>query len=1147
MRVCDLTDPHILCRAGLMAMNTNFSKIFFLLVLLLLSGTYARDITSVLNDGQGDFDPWNTTRWADWYSADKMQIIEKFEISTDVNFAVRTSDWQPDINGTLVGNTLFYVRYGQGIKIDGKDLVVDARTAAYRTKTLAELYESGTSSGTGFDYCFGFAQPLNASVNNPTVIQNFTLKGFVQSIRTFWTQTHPLTIQNCVFTRNQWGVYFSGQDTTVTSNQFLENSKGAMYSGSGSGKNFIIYNTYRDNCYDPFESYADIVMDTAYKTLIEGNRFIASEYAPEHFSGAVAFYRNLGEGGSLRENAPSFNIVRNNSINDRLIGINVGARMGRQENTNYDIAQEGRDYCYYNTIQSNDFNNVTIGIKLNTSGNTIASNTFTNVTKPIVLNCVFYSLTENTINGQNAADVSLWMTVSDYAPYEDWFTYQWKRNRGITESEKFVHIRTDYGSDDYIYTGTGDLVVSPTLMVDDDAVLADFTGSDKQINFRDYNELLNYWTEVNDYSVPVSDGLVLRLDMSDITTDGANKVTSWNDLSGNNNDAVQTSTVSRPILVNNITPTGGSAIKFDGINDYLNLPTNFNGGQWTIFAVYDLNAFDSGSGSRRIINFGYNDIDPGESITLNYTTYSVVAGSATTGVRALSRTTAGAFTGANSGVPSGYAVNNFYIAGMTNDYVSGTVASYLYNQAGYVCTASTTGANAFGSGNSIAAIGAGCGTTNPTPANFFNGWISEILVYNRVLTSDEMTQVSKYLRDKHINREDRLDTQNYKLNNFIDCDTADCSLDLYSFISYWLEDVPMNDTYSSGGMPIDIAVGDFYEALPGDEFAVIWDSPVSEISESSLISDTYYTIIIYDSNGIEINRCGRSTHKWKAIAAGDFLSDAGCEIAAVSEDADNGYYPISIFRRGYMTPHIVLMPTNTYKIRDITSGNFTASRDSYDEIALTYESSGPMQIDYVKPTDASWSATTAGIAGRPLQIAGGYFNKVSTDSVAMITENAVGGYYKIYFYLPGGTTAFYTAQTTNTTPFTAIAGGRFTKSLTVDQVAAAGAVVDGVCQIGYYSAYQNNAYRFAGQRIIGTAVKALDCGGLNIPAKLGYYEKAEGFTDEQADYGSVINGWGKQLAVLPQISRGQSIPVFWINNNSSHNQQKYIKVTPVVR
>ena len=1108
----------------------------------------ARDITSVLNDGQGDFDPWNTTRWAMWYSPDKTQIVEKFEISTDVNFATRTTDWQPDINETLAGSTLFYVKYGQGIKIDGKGLVVDLRTPEYRTKTLSQLYVSGSSSGTGFDYCFGLVQPLDASVTDPTIILNFTLKGFVQSIRTFWAQTHPLTIQNCVFTRNQWGVYFSGQSTTVIENQFLENSKGAMYSGSGSGGNFITYNTYRDNCYDSFESYADIVMDTAYKTLIEGNNFIASEYAPEHFSGAVAFYRNLGEGGGLRENAPHFNIVRNNSINDRLIGINLGARMGRQENTNYDIAQEGRDYCYYNTIQANDFNDVTVGIKINTSGNTIAANNFKDVVKPIVLNCVFYSLTENKINGQDAADVSLWMKQSDYSPYEDIFTYQWKRNRGISESEKFVHIRTDYGDNDYTYAGSGEFVVSPTLMVNDEAVIADFVGSDKQINFKDFNELMDYWLEINEYNAPVTDGLVLRLDMSDVITDGASKVTSWNDLSGNNNDAVQSIAGSQPTLVSNLTPTGGSAIKFDGTNDYLTLPTNFNGGTWTIFAVYDLNAFDSGSGSRRIINFGYDDIDPSGTVTANYTTYSVVAGGATAGIRALSRNVAGTFIGANSGVPSGYVIHDFYIACMTNDYFTGTVASYLCNRDGEVCTTSTTGANAFGSGNCVATIGAGCGTTTKTPASFFNGWISEILVYNRVLTYDEMAQVSKYLRNKHVNREDCLDANNYKLNNFVDCDSSGSSLDLGKFVSYWLEDIPMNDAYSAGGTPIDIAVGDFYVELPGDEFAVIWNAPVSEISESSLISDTYYTIIIYDSNGIEINRCGRSTHKWKAIAAGDFLSDSGYEIAAVSEDADGGYYPISIFRRGYMTPYIVIMPTNTYKIRDITAGNFATATDTYDEIAVTYESGGPMQIDYTKPTDASWSATTTGIAGRPLQIAGGYFTKATAnDSIAMITENAIDGCYKIYFYLPGGTTAFYNAQTVNTTPFTAIAGGRFTQSLTVDQVAAAGAVVDGVCQIGYYSAYQNGAYRFASQKTIGTAVRALDCGSLNIPAKVGYYERVEGFTGEQADYGSVVNGWGKLLTVLPQTSRGQSIPVFWINNNSSQNQQKYIKVTPVVR
>jgi parallel beta-helix repeat protein len=49
--------------------------------------------------------------------------------------------------------------------------------------------------------------------------------------------------------------------------------------------------------------------------------------------------------------------------------------MGKEDDDDYDIAQEARDYASYNLFEDNTFSNTTIGIKLNTSGNTIRGNT----------------------------------------------------------------------------------------------------------------------------------------------------------------------------------------------------------------------------------------------------------------------------------------------------------------------------------------------------------------------------------------------------------------------------------------------------------------------------------------------------------------------------------------------------------------------------------------------------------------------------------------------------------------------------------------------------------------------------------------------------------------------------------------------------
>lgn len=254
-------------------------------------------------------------------------------------------------------------------------------------------------------------------------------------------------------------------------------------------------------------------------------------------------------------------------------------------------------------------------------------------------------------------------------------------------------------------------------------------------------------------AVPVTTGLVLQLDMSSVTTDGLGNVTSWNDLSGNGNNAIQNTTGLQPVLVGSITPTGASAIKFDGTDDYLDIVPNstFDGGSFTMFAVYAVDEFDSGSGTRRLINLGYADINPGAPVKVLTSTYSLIVGSGATGVRSTSRNVAGTGIFAASGIPDGYATDTFYVAAATMDSVSTDVTAYLIDSDGSVTSASLAGGTAVGSGNNVARIGAGTSSnTSTNPAVYLNGWVSEVLIYNRVLTAQEMTDVSEYLNAKYI-------------------------------------------------------------------------------------------------------------------------------------------------------------------------------------------------------------------------------------------------------------------------------------------------------------------------------------------------------------------------------------------------------------
>ena len=697
--------------------------IVFVVLFCFLSGpvAFSLEVSDVLNDGQGDFDPWNETRWADWYNAGK--IVETFDIDCSLTFVSRGTDWTPDLT-ELSSGILFSITNHQGIEIDGNGVVIDGRKPDYRNRTLDQVYSGGIdewNNTVGLSQCFYFEQPLDEGTP-PTSIHNLTLKGFTQGIRTISRPGHPLIIEDCVFTRNSFGTYFSGTNTTVTNCQYLENAYGGFYSGSNSRENNIISNIFRDNNYTINNfSYADMVFDTAYGTLIEDNNHLPSEASSEHFRVALSFYRNMGEDDNIREDAPHDNTIRNNTVDGYSVAFNVGSRMGRSSN---DASREGRDHAFDNTFTNNTIQNTDIGFKINTPGNKIESNTLINVDEPIVLHCVFYNLIETIINDQAFDEVRFWFTKSDYSSYQSWFPYQDDFNGSIGESEKFIHVRSDYSAPIFPSPGSAAFVNAPTLLIGNDSAVADF-GADRKVNMEDFAVLASYW-QATDCNEP----------------------------------------------------------------------------------------------------------------------------------------------------------------------------------------------------------------------NFCDG------------------------------------------ADFFEPDGAVDANDLDYFCRHWLADIDMNDAYSTGGTPIDIAVGDFYENSPGDEVAVIWDEPVSNISGTD-----YYSIIIYNSRGIEIDRSGRSTVRWGAIAAGDFMYKPGEEIAAVHSVPIGDKYPVYIFRRGYKDPHYTLMSDNTSKIQSIAAGNFKTDGDVYDEVAVVFED-GPTDIVYCKPTDAGWTNTTQNLPVRLFDIAAGDFD----DNVANGDEVAGIGY-----------------------------------------------------------------------------------------------------------------------------------------------------------
>jgi len=469
-------------------------KLLAVLLVMAASAVNALTISSVLNDGQGNFDPWNTTRWAAWYSDGK--LVKQFDINCNVTFADRggeTNPWEPDITGHETGRMFYVADTGRGVTIDGGGIFIDIRKTKPSLDQLYSMYWLYSEADRHpLQSCFVFAQNYSSALG-PTRIKNLWMKGFVQAIRTNFNVAirHPLIIENCEFRRNQWGIYLSGNNAIVQNCGIKQNAKGGMYSGAGAHSNIIRDNEFQDNNYQQEKYYGDIAMDTAHYTTVENN----THQAPTggSYQCGIKMYRNFGESGQLREHSTHHNIIRGNTFDGYSVAYDVGSRQGHLKD--YDLSFEGRDYSDYNTFEGNVISNTTIGIKLNCPANTIRSNTFSNVSKPIVLHCVFYSLTHTVINDQDGTNVYYWFVPSNYSSYSTWFPYQDDLNASIPESEKIIQVRSDYGQPNFqSYSGEATVMISPSVAIGSEDFCSDIT-SDQYINLNDISKLGTYWQD----------------------------------------------------------------------------------------------------------------------------------------------------------------------------------------------------------------------------------------------------------------------------------------------------------------------------------------------------------------------------------------------------------------------------------------------------------------------------------------------------------------------------------------------------------------------------------------------------------------------------------------------------------------------------
>jgi len=144
-----------------------------------------------------------------------------------------------------------------------------------------------------------------------------------------------VTVRNCTFT---------GWSTSTT-----------VYLDAESGGNWI------EGCTFDVRSGREVMaVDGSATNTIVGNRFLQVDY------GGIYLYRNCGEGGTVRHQAPQGNVIENNFFNMRDLssgsyGVWLGSRQGRrsycEDDAGYPFGSsiDNRDFADHNILRRNIF------------------------------------------------------------------------------------------------------------------------------------------------------------------------------------------------------------------------------------------------------------------------------------------------------------------------------------------------------------------------------------------------------------------------------------------------------------------------------------------------------------------------------------------------------------------------------------------------------------------------------------------------------------------------------------------------------------------------------------------------------------------------------------------------------------------------
>lgn len=251
-----------------------------------------------------------------------------------------------------------------------------------------------------------------------------------------------------------------------------------------------------------------------------------------------------------------------------------------------------------------------------------------------------------------------------------------------------------------------------------DGDIAEIIIYDRALSFSEQTDVEYYLSRKYGFSMsdaPVTDGLVLHLDAGALDLSNDASVAQWDDLSGFNNDAAQSTAANQPTYKTGIL-NGKPVVEFDGTDDYL-LTDAFSSAisqPNTVFVVWKTNT----TGTQFAID----------------------------GIASGSRH--GIFQGTGGGNNVAFYAGSTQSYSKTTPFDAAIISSALFN-----------GANSEVWENGESKLTQNLGSHNLTgitvgvrqgfSIGFLDGDIAEVLIYDRALTENERVQVELYLDGKY--------------------------------------------------------------------------------------------------------------------------------------------------------------------------------------------------------------------------------------------------------------------------------------------------------------------------------------------------------------------------------------------------------------